>query len=134
MSRENVELVQRWVDALNADDTAGFLDVWDQECEFFSVTGSRVDGTPYRGHEGIRQYREEAAEMWTHLRFDPDRILEGKDDVLVAVGWLKGEGRGSHVLVEQEIGLVYALRERKVRYCRSYSDPQEALEAAGVRE
>jgi hypothetical protein len=29
--------VQRCLDAFNAEDTAGFLDVWDPECEFFSA-------------------------------------------------------------------------------------------------
>jgi ketosteroid isomerase-like protein len=135
MSAENVEIVQRGIDAFNADDTAGFVDVWDPECEFFSVTGSQMNATPYRRHEGIRRYREEVAETWTELRLHAERVLEGKDDdVVVAVGRLKGEGRGSGVPVEQRIGIVYELRGRKIRYCRAYPDPQKALEAAGLRE
>ena len=135
MSRENVEIVQRSVDAFNADDdTARFVDVWDPECEFFSVTGSQMDATPYRGHEGIRRYRKETAETWTELRLDIERILEGKDDdVVVAVGLLRGEGRGSGILVEQRVGMVFELRGRKIRYCRAHPDPKDALEAAGLR-
>ena len=135
MSQENVAIVQRGLDAFNANDTASFLDLWDPECEFFSLTGSQLDATPYRGQEGIRRYREEAAETWTKLRFDTEQILEGEDDdVVVAVGCLRGEGRGSGALVEQRIGMVYELRGRKVRSCRAYPDPKDALEAAGLRE
>jgi ketosteroid isomerase-like protein len=135
MSRENVEVVRRGVDAFNADDTAGFLDVWDPDCEFFTVTGSQMNATPYRGHEGIRRYREESAETWKELRLDTEQILEGEDDdVVVAVGVLKGEGRGSGVRVEQRIGLVYELRGRKVRRCRAYPDPSDALQAVGLPE
>jgi ketosteroid isomerase-like protein len=135
MSRENVEIVRRGVDAFNADDTAGFLEFWDPECEFFTITGSQMDATPYRGHEGIRRYREETAETWAELRLDIEQILEGKgEDVVVAVGCLRGEGRGSGVLVEQRIGIVYELRGRKVRNCRAYPEPKDALEAVGLRE
>jgi ketosteroid isomerase-like protein len=135
MSRENVEAVRRGLHAHNANDTASFLDLWDPECEWFTVTGSQMDAAPYRGHEGIRRYLAERAETWTKLRFDAERILEGKDDdVVVAVGFLRGEGRGSGVPVEQRIGLVYELRGQKVLHCRAYRDPKDALEAVGLRE
>ena len=135
MSRENVEIVQRGLDAFNADDADGFVDLWDPECEFFSITGSQMDATPYRGHDGISRYLEEAAETWAELRFETERILKGKDeDVVVAVGLLRGEGRGSGVLVEQRVGMVYKLRGRRIRYCRAYREPRDALETVGLRE
>jgi ketosteroid isomerase-like protein len=135
MSQENVEAVRRGLEAHNAGDAAGFLELWDPECEWFTVTGSQLDAAPYRGHQGIRQYLTERAETWTELRFDPERILEGKDDeVVVAVGCLRGEGRQSTIPVEQRIGLVYKLRSRKVWFCRAYRDPKDALEAVGLSE
>jgi ketosteroid isomerase-like protein len=135
MSGENVEIVQRGLDAFNADDADGFVDLWDPECEFFSITGSQMDATPYRGHDGIRRYLQEAAETWAELRFETERILKGKDeDVVVAVGLLRGEGRGSGVLVEQRVGMVYKLRGRRIRYCRAYREPRDALETVGLRE
>ena len=135
MSQENVEAVEFGIDAFNADDTDAFVAHWDPDCEFFSVTGSQMNATPYRGHDGIRRYCRETEETWEELRLEVDRILEGKDDgVVVVIGFLRGEGRGSGVLVEQKIGMVFELRDRKVRSCRAYSDPAEALEAAGLRE
>jgi ketosteroid isomerase-like protein len=133
MSQENVEIVRRGIDAFNAGDTDRFVDTWDRDCEFITVTGSRLDATPYRGHEGIRRYRQEVAETWSELRFDAERIVEGKDDdVVVAVGFLRGKGRGSGVLVEQRIGIVYELRERRIRCCRAYPEPGDALQAVGL--
>jgi ketosteroid isomerase-like protein len=135
MSLENVEAVRRGLDAHNAANTADFLELWDPECEWFTVTGSQLDAAPYRGHEGIKRYMAETAETWTELRFEPERILEGKDDdVVVAVGCLRGRGRGSAVPVEQRIGLVYRLRGRRVRHCRAYRDPNDALVAVGLAE
>ena len=73
--------------------------------------------------------------MWTTLRFAPERIVPGRGHhVVVAVGCLKGKGRGSHVVVEQRIGILFELRDHKIRHCRSYPDPSDALEAAGLVE
>jgi ketosteroid isomerase-like protein len=135
MSQENVEVVRRGFDAFNVKDTAAFLDLWDPECEFFSVTGSQAEGRSYRGHQGLRRYLAEVSETWREIRFEPERMLEGKHDgFVVAVGCLRGEGRGSGVQVEQRIGIVYELRGRKMRYCRAYPEPREALEAVGLSE
>jgi ketosteroid isomerase-like protein len=133
MSRENIEVVRRKLEAHNVEDTAGFLDQWDPECEWFTVTGSQMDAAPYRGHEGIRRYLAERTELWSELRFDTEEALEGEDDdIVVVVGFLRGTGRRSGTPVEQRIGLVYELRGRKIRYCRAYRDPQDALAAAGL--
>lgn len=135
MTQENIELMESVLDAVNAEDTPGFVDFWHPECEFFSSTGSQMDAAPYRGHDGIRRYRQEAAEIWVTLRFETERILEGKDDaVVVALGHLRGEGRGSGISVDQQIGLVCELRDGQIRYCRSYRDVADALEAAGLSE
>ena len=135
MSQENVEVVELGIDAFNAGDTDGFVAQWDPDCEFFSVTGSQMNATPYRGHDGIRRYCRETEEAWAELRLEVDRILEGKSDgVLAVIGLLRGKGRGSGVLVEQKIGMVFELHDRKVRSCRAYSDPAEALEAVGLSE
>jgi ketosteroid isomerase-like protein len=134
MSKENVEVVRRGMEAFNADDDAGFVAEWDPECEFYTVTGSRMDATPYRGHKGIRRYREETAEAWMELRIDTEQVLEGGDDVVVVVGVLRGRGRGSGAAVEQRIGMVFELQAGKVRSCRSYPNPGHALEAVGLSE
>jgi ketosteroid isomerase-like protein len=130
-----VEIAQRYIDAINSDDMAGFLELWDHECEFFSVTGSQMAGTSYRRHEGLRRFWEEKTETWTKLRFEAERIQEGKDrDVVVAIGVLRGRGRASGVLVEQRLGVAFELRDRKIRLCRSYPDPKEALKAVGLAD
>ena len=134
MSQENVEIVRRGAEAFNSDDTERFLDFWDAECEFFTITGTQVAGTPYRGHGGLREYRTETAETWTALRFESEEITAGKADDVVVIGHLIGEGRGSGVRVKQRIGVTFELREGKVWRCRAYADPAEAVAAVGLSE
>jgi hypothetical protein len=81
---------------VNADDTAGFVAQWDAEYEPFTITGSQMDATAYRVHKGIRPYRQRGRR----------RCPQGK-------------GRGSGVLVEQRIGIVWRLLGDKIRHCRA---------------
>jgi ketosteroid isomerase-like protein len=134
MSQENVERARRGLEAFNAHDTEAFVEFWHPTCEFFTVTGSRMDGTPYRGHEGIRQYMAEVEEAWTGFRFDTDEVREGKDGAVVAVGYLRGKGRESGAAVEQRMGVVWRFEGGKLRHCRAYANPADALEAVGLRE
>jgi ketosteroid isomerase-like protein len=134
MSRENVEIVLGGVGSFNAGDWDAFVALWDPECEFFSLTGSQMNAHPYRGHEGIRRYVEETKEAWTELRLDIDRTVEAENGVVLVLGRLRGTGRGSGALVEQQLGIVYTVRGGSVRSCRAYSTPSEALEAVGLSE
>jgi hypothetical protein len=60
MSKENLEIVRRWLATFNSWDVAGFVELWDPECEFFTLTGSQLaGGAPYTGHDGLRRYCEE---------------------------------------------------------------------------
>jgi ketosteroid isomerase-like protein len=54
MSRENVETVQRAVDAWNADDLDAFLAVLDADVEWHPAIQPGLEGkaTTYRGHGG----------------------------------------------------------------------------------
>jgi ketosteroid isomerase-like protein len=55
-------------------------------------------------------------------------------DRIVAVGWLRGRGKGSGVEVETPVAYVVDVRGHKAIRVRTYLDPKEALEAAGLSE
>jgi ketosteroid isomerase-like protein len=129
MTSENVEVVRRWLEAFNRWDGAGFIELWDPECEFFTLTGSRLAGAPYRGHDGLRRYCEERAEVWAELRIETDELRE-VDETIVAIGRLCGRGLASGVEVEHGTGLIFDLRGGLFLRVRSYPDGAGALEAA----
>jgi len=65
MSQENVEIVREIIDAWNAEDLERWLACWDPFCVWVPGMRSRMEGTQtYRGHEGLRRYWAEDAEVW----------------------------------------------------------------------
>ena len=132
MSEENVEIVRRWVGAFNGvDDVGGFVAQWDPDCEFFTLFGTRLADAPYQGHDGLKRYLSERAEAWAELRIEADDV-RGVGDRIVLTGRIRGRGLSSSAEIEQPVGLIFELRDNRVLRVRSYSDPAEALEAAGL--
>jgi ketosteroid isomerase-like protein len=129
MSKVNLEIVRQWLTTFNSWDVDGFVELWDPECEFVTLTGSQLAGAPYKGHEGLRRYCEERAEVWAELHHETEEVREVGERI-VAIGRLCGRGSGSGVEVEHHLALVFDLRGEQVLRVRSYSDPTEALESA----
>jgi ketosteroid isomerase-like protein len=132
MSEENVEVVRDAFDAWNRGDRDSWLAAWDEDGEFYPLR-SQVEGRPYRGHEGLRQFWVEIGAVWAGARLSMDEIRDAGDR-FVALGRLTAGGRAGGAELDVPLGIVGAVRNGKVVYARFFSDPAEALEAAGLRE
>ena len=131
MPSASVELVSRWVDAFNGRDVADFVELWDSDCEYFTLTGSQLAGAPYRGHAGVWRYCEERAEIWDELRLERDELRE-LEGVVVMLGRMCGRGKESGLELEHEMALVFEIRDGRVLRVRSYWNPADALADLGL--
>ena len=77
--------------------------------------------------EAIRSAWEEFEEML-------DEVLHDGGDVVVVTERLRGRGRGSGAEVEMRIFSAYWFEGRKIRRRDAFTEQEEALEAAGLRE
>ena len=135
MSRENVDVVRRVVEAFNRRDWAAWNSLYHPDAEWFDppeVPGSAV----HRGRPAIRQYFDElleiAAEDGFNVEVDAledvggDRVLIRGRTVLVA--------RGSGIPIDANVFQLVDLRDGRVRRVRNFRSNQEALEAVGLSE
>jgi uncharacterized protein len=130
MSRENVEVVRRGIEALNRGDLDGALENLDPEVEW-RMTAEFVEDERHLGREGVRRLYQTFVEMFEDYRFEARELIDA-DDKVVALIHQRGRGRGSGVEVDYRFAQVYTLRDRKVVLVESYSDEADASEAAGV--
>ena len=94
----NVELVRRLYEAFEVRDLDGMMALTSPELEFFpQVTASIVKRSePYRGHDGLRRYFEDAARVWRHLEIIPHEYRDLGDRVLV-FGRVYARGEGGYI-------------------------------------
>jgi len=133
MSRENAEVVREALDAVNRRDTEAGLPYIDPEAELQSAIIGGAEGNTYRGHEGIRDWMAESDATFEELRVEPEEVRDLGDDVLL-IGRLYARGRESGVEVDSATAWLFTLRDGKIVRARGYLNPEEALEAAGLRE
>jgi ketosteroid isomerase-like protein len=127
---DNVETVRRAFEAFDTRDIEALLALSDPDCEWLPFR-AQLEGSVYRGHEGVRRFVADMDEDWSEFRIDPDEIRDLGDRVLV-IGVVHALARGSGVRVENLAGFVLDVRDGRVARLVSYSDPGAARRDAGV--
>src|SRR4051794_8770245 len=133
MSEENAEAFKRGLDAGNRRDIESFLETLDPEVEWHPGLAALLEGeaTVYRGREEVREMFQDLFEAFADLRFEISEIRDLGDRVL-AVGEMRGRGTESGVEIESPWAYLIQFRNGKATHVRTYLDPKEALEAAGL--
>jgi ketosteroid isomerase-like protein len=137
MSRENVEVVRRSIEAYNQGDLDGFLAtlhprvVWEENHPVFGFVGLEP---VYEGHDGVRLWWEATREPWKTVEAETHEMTPVGDDALVVSTTMHGTGAGSGVVAELSFFHVLDFRDGRIARRRLYPERQEALEAAGLRE
>jgi ketosteroid isomerase-like protein len=132
MSRENVEVARQVLEALGQRDAERLIALADPGVEWHSFF-ALGEGGVYRGYEGTRRYMSDLGDAWEIGRADVDDAL-GLGDVAVLVGRIHYRGKGSGVESESPAGWMLKFREGRVICFRAFREPEQALEAMGLRE
>jgi ketosteroid isomerase-like protein len=121
-------VIRSLVDAFNRGDADGFVAECDPEVEWYPLL-AEIEG-PRHGHAGIRAWLRETADNLDDFYIDlSDARLIG--DRGLAVGSLRGRGRGSGVPFERDVALVVELQGLRMYRARAYLSEAAALEAVG---
>lgn len=135
MSRENVEAFQRGLEAYNRRDAEALVEELDAEVEWHPALLVMLGGeaTVYRGHEGVREMLSDVDDALADIHAEFSEIRDPGDQI-VAIGRIRTRGKASGAVTESPLGYVADFRNGKVTRIRTYLDPWEALEVAGLAE
>jgi uncharacterized protein len=137
MSRENIEVFRRGVDALERSLEQGHFDVALAEelvdpDVVFEPLRAPVSGT-YRGREGYQQFFADTAESFDVFRFHHSDIRDLGDRVL-AIGTLHIRARQGGVETDVPTAGIATYRDGRLVHWKDFGDREKALEAAGLSE
>jgi ketosteroid isomerase-like protein len=128
MSQENVEVVRRFLDAFNARDVDVLIRLSSEDCEWRPFR-AQLEGTVYRGHEGIRRFVSDMDDDWERFRIDALEFHDRHERVAV-IGRVNGRARETSIEIESIAGFVHELDQGRITRITSHSDVEAALEAA----
>src|SRR4051794_20968867 len=133
MSQENVESVRRGYAHFLA--TGDFREealhpdfVWDM-----STFRDWPERQTYAGLDGAREFMHDWREAGEDWELEVEDLLDAGESV-VAVVRQRGRSKATGLPVEMRFAMVWAFRDGKQVLMRMYASPDEALEAAGLRE
>jgi ketosteroid isomerase-like protein len=118
--------------AASGEQVPELLERFDPEVRI-DMTRRVINPDTYEGHQGLQRLGEEVDEVWSEFRIHRERFIDAGDRVIV-IEARYGRGAGSGVEVEMRTGVIWTLRQGKVIRWETDLTPEEALEAAGLRE
>ena len=123
----DIEVVKATFAAFAARDLQAVLALSDPDIEFKAVTGEHAGRTePYRGHDGMRQYFRDVAEVWEELRLTPREFRE-EDDLVLVTGKVAARSRSR--TVTGSTGWIWRVRNGKITFVRVYASAADATAA-----
>ena len=135
MSEENVEAFKRSFEAGNRHDFEAMLEELDPAVEWHPAVGVGLTGeaTVLWGREEVRTWFQGHVRSFRRSSFEASEFRDLGDELL-AFGRVHAHGTGSGVEIDSPLAWLVRFKNGKAIWVRSYLDPKEALEAAGLSE
>src|SRR5437899_11725868 len=135
MSRDNVELVRRCIEALNAGgvEAALSLHVYAEDVLIYP-TSEWPDDDVYRGHSGLRRLYQAWTDNFDEFRWEVQEVRDAGDQV-VSLLEMRGRLKDSGIPICEAWGVVNSdFRDGCFGEVRFFRSQRQALEAVGLAE
>jgi ketosteroid isomerase-like protein len=131
VSEENVEVVRRLIDAVNANDVPP--DLMTDDVELKNAATAVTEAT-YIGYEGALKWRQDFFDVVEDARYELDAVLAIGDDYVVIANSLVGRGAASGVPVDMRWTSAFWFRDGKICRAAGFNTRAEALKAVRHQE
>jgi uncharacterized protein len=132
MSQENVEIVRRIYASWAPGSSPAESNLLHPDIEWVNPSYALEPGIR-TGIEAFTSITEGLDETIGDFRMDVERFIDARDRVVV-IATMRGRGSASGVEIERRHGSVWTIRDGKAVRFQWFYEPDEALEAAGLRE
>jgi ketosteroid isomerase-like protein len=141
MSQENVEIVRKSYEppqgGLKLDQLEDWLtdavinEYFDPALEWIPISDGLLTGESYRGYEGLRRFWSDLLAACDELVIEPLEFRDAGDQVVV-VQRMNIRARG--IEIDEDWSRLYTLSEGRILRVQTFTNRDEALEAAGLSE
>jgi ketosteroid isomerase-like protein len=134
MSRENVEVVRRTLQAFADGGLDAMAEFWDPDINWRAAEGAIDDVGEMHGRVAVRGYIQDWIDTFDDFSVVVEELRDVGDDRVLAIQRLKGRAKFSGTETDLRYAVVSTVRDGKVVWGREYLSVDDALEAVGLRE
>jgi ketosteroid isomerase-like protein len=133
MPQPAVEVIREMFEAFNSEDIERMLAFTHPDFEVAVPPTLSAEPDVYRGLDGMRRYWETFQDAMEQIRFQPGRVAETDQGVLVEMH-LTARGRQTGIPVEQRVIGIWEIRDGRAFRIRVFPSMHDALDALGLDE
>ena len=133
MSRENVEIVRRSLDAYSRRDLDAYRSLHDPDLEFDWSASLGPEAGVYRGIDAVMRLHASYFETFVEIIIEPECFIEAGESVLVPNG-SRSTGRDGIEVYTRDVAFLFTVRDGRITHFRLYNDRGEALKAVGLED
>jgi ketosteroid isomerase-like protein len=131
VSKENVEIAKRAVDAFNRGDMDEVFALLDPKVRW-TTADDEPDPQTYVGHEGVRQLIASLLDIWEQGFTLKAHEFIDLGDAVVVPSTSRVQARGSGVTLDADETHVFTVHDGKIVRVREYRTKDAALKAVGL--
>ncbi len=134
MSRENVEILRAFYEAWNRGDIDHGLTYVAPDVEVYPGVQAPDAETRYLGREGFKDFFVTIATgPWETVTAEPKESIETEDDRILSIDNWRFRGRDG-IEINRELPNLFTFQDGLVSKVEGFTNREEALEAAGLRQ
>ncbi len=128
MADENVEIVRRAHEALNAGEVDALIALCDPGFRL-DMSDRVFNPAVYHGHDGIRAFYAEVMDVWERFTWEVTEVEE-REELILAFLESTGKARGSGLELDRRSAMVWRVQGGTAMSLTFYRDRNDALAAA----
>jgi ketosteroid isomerase-like protein len=133
MSQENVEVVHRFVDAVNRGDRDAVAATLDPDVDWHTIAGPLLGVDAIHGRdETLAFIFERIPEGIDGFTATVEQVRELPGDRLLVIGHYAGRGTSSGAKIEVTSAGIYRFESGRIVFFKDWATEGEALKAAGL--
>jgi ketosteroid isomerase-like protein len=135
MSKKNVEIVRRTIEAYNAGDREASFNFIADDVQIYPDVSRFVEAKSLHGREQFKRFVADLDQGWEGGATGVIKeVFPVGDDRVVARAEWGGKGRASGIDLRSSLSSIYTVEDGKIVKIEYFFDHAKALEAAGLSE
>jgi uncharacterized protein len=125
--RGNLEIVRRSFEQMGSDER----DIWDRDVEIINAEGWALESV-YHGHEGLRRWWEDLAEVFEDFRIVVEEMHEVDEERVLTTQRFIGRFRATRLPFNGPWASILWVRNGKIVRAQGFLTKRRAMRAAGL--
>jgi ketosteroid isomerase-like protein len=134
MSRKNIEILKKQMQAFNSRDAGAVAKLWHPDGQYTTSVAAIEGADGVYGGRNASSYISNLDDLFQGWRIEEAVFFHVDGDRVLQLHRVTARAKGSGMPINHRFGIVWTLRDGLIMDGRSFSTPRDAFDAVGLSE